>query len=33
MEDVIAVARILDAEGKNLSKTMTGMVKSVLGTV
>ena len=32
MDSIIKVARILDVDGKNLSKTMTGFVKCIIGT-
>ena len=33
LDDVIAVAKVLDADGKNLSKTFANHVKSIIGTV
>ncbi len=33
LDQVKKVAKILDADGKNLSKTFAGCVKSVLGTL
>ena len=33
LADVIAVAKILDADGKNLSKNFTNHVKCVIGSV
>lgn len=34
MDEVISVARVMDGvPGKNLAKTSTGLVKSILGTV
>jgi ribosomal protein L11 len=33
LDDVIAVAKVLDADGKNLSKTFANHVKCIIGTV
>ena len=33
MDDVIAVAKVMDAAGKNLSKNFTNHVKCIIGTV
>ena len=33
LDDVIAVAKIMDADGKNLSKTFANHVKCIIGTV
>ncbi len=32
IDSIIKVARILDVDGKNLSKTMAGFVKCIIGT-
>ena len=32
LDQVIKVAKILDVDGKNLSKTMAGFVKCIIGT-
>jgi len=32
MDSIIKVAKILDVDGKNLSKTMAGFVKCIVGT-